>query len=177
MRVAEKLDCKGLKIKKSVGNRKIIMSDEVRHCDWKGLNKKVLNAWHGNLIHWLTNIRSLSLFRKIYYVRKYTHTVYRHSWEQTKNYIVITIDGRRTTKTFTANSLFQLFLVCLYFTDGPGTSVGIATDYGLDGPGIEKNPGGGEIFRTRPDRPWGPPTLLYNGYRVFPGGKVAGAWC
>ena len=23
-----------------------------------------------------------------------------------------------------------------------------------------------------PDRPWGPPNLLYNGYRVFPGGKV-----
>jgi hypothetical protein len=26
--------------------------------------------------------------------------------------------------------------------------------------------GGGEIFRTRPDRPWGPFSLLYNGYRV-----------
>ena len=39
------------------------------------------------------------------------------------------------------------------------------------------NPGGGgEIFRTPPDRPWGPPSLLYNGYRVFPGGKAAGAW-
>ena len=33
------------------------------------------------------------------------------------------------------------------------------------------NPGGGEIF-THPDRPWGPPSLPYNGYRVFPGGKV-----
>ena len=33
------------------------------------------------------------------------------------------------------------------------------------------NPGGGEIFRTCQDRPWGPPSLLYNGYRVFPGGK------
>jgi hypothetical protein len=29
------------------------------------------------------------------------------------------------------------------------------------------NIGGGEIFRTRPDRPWGPPSLLYNEYRVF----------
>jgi len=38
------------------------------------------------------------------------------------------------------------------------------------------NPGGGEIFYTRPDRPWGPASLLYNGYRVFPGGKAAGAW-
>jgi hypothetical protein len=42
---------------------------------------------------------------------------------------------------------------------------------------LKKNPGGGQIFRTRPDRPWGPPSLLYNGYRVFPGGKAAGAWC
>jgi len=24
---------------------------------------------------------------------------------------------------------------------------------------------GGEIFCTCPDRPWGPPSLLYNGYR------------
>jgi len=30
---------------------------------------------------------------------------------------------------------------------------------------------GSEIFRTCPDLPWGPPSLLYNGYRVFPGGK------
>jgi len=29
----------------------------------------------------------------------------------------------------------------------------------------------GEIFRTYPDRPWGPPSLPYTGYRVFPGGK------
>ena len=42
--------------------------------------------------------------------------------------------------------------------------------YGLDGPG--SNPGGDGIFRTRPDWPWGPPSLLYNWYRVFPRGKV-----
>ena len=30
---------------------------------------------------------------------------------------------------------------------------------------------GGEIFRTSPDRPWEPPSILYNGYLVFPGGK------
>jgi len=39
----------------------------------------------------------------------------------------------------------------------------------MDGPG--SNPGGDEIFR--PSRPsWGSPSLLYNGYRVFPGGRV-----
>ena len=39
---------------------------------------------------------------------------------------------------------FYVLNVC-----GPGSSVGIATDYGLDGPG--SNPGGYEIFRqSRP---------------------------
>jgi len=33
--------------------------------------------------------------------------------------------------------------------------------------------GGGQIFRTCPDLPWGPPSLQYNGYRVFPGDKAA----
>jgi hypothetical protein len=37
------------------------------------------------------------------------------------------------------------------------------------------NPGGGEIFRTRPEWPWGSPSLLYNGYRVtFPGVRWPG---
>ena len=52
---------------------------------------------------------------------------------------------------------------------GPGSVFGIATGYGLDGPGIESQ--GGEIFHTCSGRPWGPPSLLHNGYRVFPGGK------
>jgi hypothetical protein len=57
---------------------------------------------------------------------------------------------------------------------GPGSSVSIATDHQLDGPGIETQ--WGEIFRTRPDRPWGPPSPLYIRYRVFPGGRTAGEW-
>ena len=58
---------------------------------------------------------------------------------------------------------------------GRDSSLGIATRYRLDGQGIESR-WGGEIFRTHPDRPWGPPNLLHKGYRVFPGGKAAGAW-
>jgi hypothetical protein len=38
------------------------------------------------------------------------------------------------------------------------------------------NPGSGETFSIRPERLWGPPSLVYNGYRVLPGGKAAGAW-
>ena len=52
---------------------------------------------------------------------------------------------------------------------GPGSSVGIATDYGLDGPGIESR--WGEIFR--PSRPaLGPIHPPVQWYRDFPGGKV-----
>ena len=40
-----------------------------------------------------------------------------------------------------------------------------------------RTPVGREIVRTRPDRPWNPPSLLYSGYRIFPGVKKAGAWC
>ena len=53
---------------------------------------------------------------------------------------------------------------------GPGSSVGIPTEL-RDGRSGDRIPVGGEIFRTCPDRPWGPPSLLYNGYRVFPGSK------
>ena len=63
----------------------------------------------------------------------------------------------------------KYFRVALYNTSGPSSSLGIATDYGLDGPEIESRRG--VIFR-RPDWPWGPPSLLYNGYGVFPGGKA-----
>ena len=46
-----------------------------------------------------------------------------------------------------------------FLMGGPGSSVGIATDYRLDGPG--SNPGGDEIFRpslgpTQPPVKWVP---------------------
>jgi hypothetical protein len=54
---------------------------------------------------------------------------------------------------------------------GRDGSVGTATPAAVPG----SNAGGGEIFRTRPYWPWGPPSLLYNGYRVsFPGLKWPG---
>jgi len=55
---------------------------------------------------------------------------------------------------------------------GPVSVVGIATGYGLGGPGNESRGGGCYIFRTCPDRPWDPPSLLYNGYLFFPGPGV-----
>ena len=72
--------------------------------------------------------------------------------------------NQSVTNRFLISSMLEAIIV------GRDSSVGIATAYGLDGPG--SNPGGGEISGTYPDRSWGPPSLLYNGYRVFPGGKV-----
>jgi len=65
----------------------------------------------------------------------------------------------------------RLFFNVLYTTvSGPGSSVGIATELraGRSGDRIPV----GARFSTRPDRRWGSPSLLYNGYRVFPMGKV-----
>ena len=53
---------------------------------------------------------------------------------------------------------------------GRDSSVGMATGYGLDGLGIESW-WGARFSLTCPDRPSGPPSLQYNGYRVFHGGK------
>jgi len=71
--------------------------------------------------------------------------------------------------TLSLHVLSIKFCCHLLTSSGPGSSVSITTSYRLDGLGID--PSGGEIFCTCPDRPWGPLSLLYNGYRVFPRGK------
>jgi len=55
-----------------------------------------------------------------------------------------------TSLSFITGSLENCkFISCINTFCGPGSSVGIATDYGLDGPG--SNHGGDEIFRlSRP---------------------------
>jgi len=57
------------------------------------------------------------------------------------------------------------FVVYMISFRGPGSSVGIATDYGLDGPG--SNPGG-----TRFSAPETQPASCKMGTGSFPGGKV-----
>jgi hypothetical protein len=74
--------------------------------------------------------------------------------------------------------LFITAYILVLYSDkyGPGSSVGIATDYGLEGPGIEskKIPVGGDIFCTRSDRPWGHPASCTMGTGSFPGVKRPG---
>jgi hypothetical protein len=66
------------------------------------------------------------------------------------------------------------WLILRFRKRGWDSSVGTESRYGPDGPGIKS--GGGEIFRTRPDRPWSPSSLRYNRFRVLPDGKAPGAW-
>jgi len=68
-------------------------------------------------------------------------------------------------------SLFKLGYTnfCFYWCD-----VTVATRYGLKNPGFESR--WKRDFSHGPDWPWGPPRLLYNGYRVFPGGKGTWSW-
>jgi hypothetical protein len=89
---------------------------------------------------------------------------------------------------FTSQNLYFLKITVLRVADppelaslhsykairGPGSSVGIATRYELDGPEIESRFGRDFPHPSRPDL--GPTQPLYNAYRAFPGGKTAGKW-
>jgi hypothetical protein len=71
-----------------------------------------------------------------------------------------------TSKTRTGSKFKHVCLMCkrcVLHSPEPGSVVGIATGYGMDGPGMESL--WGRHF------PWGPSSLLYNRYRVFHGGK------
>jgi len=75
--------------------------------------------------------------------------------------------------TFPPESACISTLIYFYLTithkSGPASSVGIATEL-LAGRSGDRIPVGAR-FSASPDRPWGPPSVLYNGYQVFPGGK------
>ena len=56
------------------------------------------------------------------------------------------------------------------------TTIPRYSDSLADGRSGDRVPVDGEIFRTRPDRPWDPPSLLYNKYQVISRGKATRAW-
>jgi hypothetical protein len=72
---------------------------------------------------------------------------------------------------------FLVILIALPLLDrSRGSSVSTVPAYGLDDRGLIPDRGRGRGFFLqwlRPDRLWGPPSLLYNGYRgSFPRGKA-----
>jgi hypothetical protein len=69
---------------------------------------------------------------------------------------------------FINNNLLLLISLLLFLLKNRDSVVGIATGEGLEGRGVEvRVPVEPRIFSSprRPDRLWGPPNLLSNGYR------------
>jgi hypothetical protein len=90
-----------------------------------------------------------------------------------------TTEGRSVARQFgcpqqhllgTSDCEWWPFVTCTWELGGPVQR--FATGRTVRG----SSPGAGEIFRTRPDWPCGPPSLLSNGYRVIPCSKAAAAW-
>jgi hypothetical protein len=75
-------------------------------------------------------------------------------------------------------SHFSIHLVCLMPNSLSIGTIGVATGFGLDERGVGVGvPGWTGILTSprRPDRLWGPPSLLSNGYRrLFPQGQSGG---
>jgi hypothetical protein len=92
-----------------------------------------------------------SQYREILYLNIITRSVFVMEME-----CVLSNVGSRPT--FVKYNLYELKM--------------LGNRYGSDGPRIKSREG--EIFRNLPDRPWGPPSLLYKGYQVFPGVKRPG---
>jgi hypothetical protein len=90
----------------------------------------------------------------------FAHLVQSKSWVNHSDWCVYAEKTEQQTHSNTTHTFFNIF-----FTEPK------ATGWTVRG----SNPGGGEIFSTCPDRPWGPPSLLYNGYWVcFLGVKQLG---
>ena len=67
------------------------------------------------------------------------------------------------------NDYLPILVSSLHHVCGPGSSVGIATGYGLNDPGIKSRWGRNFPHLFRPALE--PTSLQYNGYRGLPGGK------
>ena len=128
-----------------------------------------------NAIHFIFAIQIVPTFF-INHVLKFKHIFHpgRIQVNSVNNQIYIRLKKKTcililTKKYITAQNT-QVKILCPTKNGlGPGSVVGIATGYGLDGLGIKSQ--WGRDFPHLSIPAWGPPSLLYNGYQVFPGGK------
>ena len=114
--------------------------------------------------HWTPNI----LCEDLIYIRQHVSAV-------TKNplffiFYLFFFGVYNTNSTVNFKSQLLKFYHVLYTSEWAGSSVGIATGYGLDGPGIKPR-WGGEIFPTCPDRPGAHPAFCTMGTGSFSGVK------
>ena len=83
--------------------------------------------------------------------------------------MLVYINKDTPTRPQSVRSLTRLFLSYTFNNCGPGSSVGIVTDYGLEGPG--SNPGGDGIFPPVQTGSGAHPDSCEMGTGSFPGVK------
>ena len=136
---------------------------------WLSLSKKTLLCGFSCLVTYLVAAQNMRKITRRCTVQRYGQFVQITQINFTKWIICSKCLGGRGV-----NWCIYLFIFCNFsnwFWAGTAQSVWrLATGWKIR----ESNPGGGEIFRTRTDRPWGPLSLLHNGYQVFPGVKRPG---
>jgi hypothetical protein len=79
-------------------------------------------------------------------------------------------DGKHKVSVFRLTNISPI----IHNEQSRDSSVGIATRYGLDGPGIESRWGRDFLHLSRPSL--GPTQPPIQWYRVFPGDTAGGAW-
>jgi hypothetical protein len=107
-------------------------------------------------------------------VIKSLHNRHKHIIWRTKQVFSRTKCPRSPDQILESPILSYNYCKYLRYSREPGSVVGIATGYGLDDRGVGvRVPVGSRIFSSsrRPDRLWGPHSLLFNRYRgPFPRG-------
>jgi hypothetical protein len=84
-------------------------------------------------------------------------------------------NGANCIEIYRRSNNLTIYVKLTCTCDRPGWRSRYSDSLRMEGPGIESR--SGRDFRTYSDRLRGPPSLLYNAYRVFPWVKAAGAWC
>jgi hypothetical protein len=113
----------------------------------------------------------------------YSKANFRNNGEKNVSLFQTIPNCNRTDKIFRMQSLllvsFEYILFSLTCLASMNSVVGIATGYGLDdrGVGVQVPVGSRIVSSPRfPNRLWGPPNLLSNGYQgLFPRGRAAGS--
>jgi len=118
---------------------------------------KVLYLSQLMLTNYFVTVKSLKQFKTVIFVPKCFDLHKPSSGSYSLRFAKVTILIATQKSLFKCSELWLHTSFSPVASGGPGSSVGIATDYGLGSP--DRIPVATR-FSARPDRPWGAPSLL-----------------